>query len=137
MPAGARLTNSGTIRGLASGAVGDEPRAQRWYRRAKETERGETDGGESEYLIVALKLGNGPSRTQRSEGGAASCPEGRHHAGDIEPHSVYPEGQLIVRGTASDVTSPMRETRTSGSVGAPGSNPRGDPAVLRSEQLRL
>ncbi len=41
----------------------------RWYRRAKETEHGETEGRESEDLIVALKQGNGPSRTLWSEGG--------------------------------------------------------------------
>jgi hypothetical protein len=106
----------------------EQTQAQRWYRQAKATKRGGTDGRESEHLIVALKRGNGPSRTLWSEGGAASQTEGRPDAEDTEPRSVSPQGQRTVRGTASDVTSPMREIRTSGSVGALGSNPQGDPA---------
>ena len=55
-----RLTNSRMIRGLASRDVGDELRAQRWYRQAKETKRGERGDGESERLIVPSSQGNRP-----------------------------------------------------------------------------
>ncbi len=66
-----RLTNSRLIHSSVPrwwGRTGDE----RWYRQAKETKRGEMDGKESQCPIVALKRGNGPSRTPGSEGGAAS-----------------------------------------------------------------
>ena len=90
------------------GSRGTKLGRKRWYRQAKATKCGEMDGRESERLIVALTQGHGPSRTLPSEGDAASRPAGRHHAGDIEPRSVYPEGRRIVRGTARDVTSRMR-----------------------------
>jgi len=48
------------IRGHASRAVGDEHGTQGRYRRAKETEHDETDGGESERLILPLSRGNHP-----------------------------------------------------------------------------
>jgi len=46
--------------------------------------------------------------------------------------SVSPRNDRVVRGTAicHNVTNRMRLTRTSGSVGAPGSNPWGDPAKV-------
>ena len=40
-----RPTNSRLIHGSASGAGGDEPRTQRWYRQAKETKCGERAAG--------------------------------------------------------------------------------------------
>ena len=55
-----RLTNSGMIRGPATGADGDERRSQRWYRHAKATERGERGGRESQRLRVPLTQGNQP-----------------------------------------------------------------------------
>src|SRR5262249_42871746 len=67
-----------------------------WYRRPKATKGGETNGRESERLIVASKLGNGPSRTQWSEGGAALWTGSRNHAEGIGPPSVSPRGGRIV-----------------------------------------
>src|SRR3954447_12625684 len=67
-----RLTNSGMIRGPATGTDGDEHRSQRWYRQAKETKCGEMDGRESERLIVPASRGNRPERTPGREGGAVS-----------------------------------------------------------------
>jgi hypothetical protein len=65
-----RLTNSRMIpQPSCPGRRGTNQGRSRWYRRAKETECGEMGGGESEDLIVALKQGNGPSRTLWSEGG--------------------------------------------------------------------
>ena len=80
-----RFTNSRTIHGPASRAVGDEHGAHERYRRAKETERGETEGGESERLIVPRSRGNRPERTPGREGGAVSQTVGGKHGGDIEP----------------------------------------------------
>ena len=42
----------------------------------------------SQCPIVAVKRGNGPSRTPWSEGGAASWSEGWNHAEDAEPHGL-------------------------------------------------
>ena len=53
----ARRTNSGTRRG---------------YRGAKETKRGETNGRESERLIVPSSQGNPPEGTLGREGDAVS-----------------------------------------------------------------
>src|SRR5208282_6138000 len=58
-------TNSRLIHGSASGAGGDEPRTQRWYRQAKETKRGEMGGRESQHLIVPLKRGNQPEEPRQ------------------------------------------------------------------------
>jgi hypothetical protein len=41
---------------------------------------------------------------------------------------MSPQGGRMDRGQNRAATSPMREIRTSGSAGAPGSDPRGDPA---------
>jgi len=90
-----RLTNSRLIHGFVPswwGRTGDE----RWYRQAKETKRGEMNGKESQCPIVALKRGNGPSRTPGSEGGAASWTGGWNHAEDTVPRSVSPRNRLIV-----------------------------------------
>ena len=54
------MTNSGMIRGPASGAVGDEQGTHGWYRQAKETKCGETGGKKSERLVVPLSQGNHP-----------------------------------------------------------------------------
>ena len=68
-PGGWRIppTNSRLIHGSASGAGGDEPRTQRWYRQAKETKRGEMGGRESQHLIVPLKRGNQPEGPRRGK----------------------------------------------------------------------
>jgi hypothetical protein len=71
-PAGVRLTNSGMIHGPASGAVGDEPGTQRWYRQAKETKCGERGGRESERLIRPWNQGNQTEGTLGREGDAVS-----------------------------------------------------------------
>jgi hypothetical protein len=55
-----RLTNSGSIRGPVSWAVGDERGTQRWYRQAKETKCGEMDDRGSKCLRVPLSQGNHP-----------------------------------------------------------------------------
>ena len=68
-----------------SAADGDERGTKRWYRRAKETKRGERDGKESQRPIVVMKRGNGPSRTPWSEGSAASWSGGWNHAEDTVP----------------------------------------------------
>ena len=65
-------TNSRLIHGSASGAGGDEQRAQRWYRQAKETKCGEKDGRESERFIVPASRGNRPEGTPGREGDAVS-----------------------------------------------------------------
>ena len=66
-------TNSRLIHGSASGAGGDEPRTQRWYRQAKETKRGEMGGRESQRLIVPSSQGNHPEGTLGRERSEANC----------------------------------------------------------------
>jgi hypothetical protein len=56
--------------GRALPADGSKQATQRWYRQAKATKRGETDGGESERPVLPWKLGNHSKGTQRREGGA-------------------------------------------------------------------
>ena len=112
------------------GRGGDEQRAHRWYRQAKETKCGEMGGRESQHLIVALKRGNEPSWTPWSEGGAASW------RGGLEPCRGHRASKACHRQTAwpcegqrsHDVTNRVREIRTPGSVGALGGNPQSDPA---------
>jgi hypothetical protein len=53
-----------------SEADGDERRTKRWYRQAKETKCGETDGKESERLVVPLRARGTTRGTLRREGGA-------------------------------------------------------------------
>ena len=76
-----RLTNSGMIRGPASGAVGDEQGTHRWYRQAKETKCGETNVGESEYAVLPWRQGDSTSWTLRREGRAASWTRGQETRG--------------------------------------------------------
>ncbi len=115
------LPNSRTNHGSASRAVGDEPGTQRWYRQAKETKRGETDGRESERLIVSTKRGNRPSWTPWREGDAALWARRLDPCEGIEPHQhVTVRASSPVEGRYHDVTSRMREIRQSGSVGARG-----------------
>ena len=80
-----RLTNSRLIHSSVPswwGRTGDD----RWYRQAKETKCGETDGKESQCPIVVMKRGNGPSRTRWSEGGAALWTGCWNHTEDAVPH---------------------------------------------------
>ncbi len=61
------LTNSRLIHSSVPswwGRTGDD----RWYRQAKETKRGETDGKESQCPIVVMKRGNGPSGPRGAKG---------------------------------------------------------------------
>ncbi len=74
-------TNSRLIHGSASGAGGDEQRTQRWYRRTKETQRGEMGGRESQHLIVPLKRGNQPEGPRRGKGVPSHEPLKRNLAG--------------------------------------------------------
>jgi hypothetical protein len=118
---GHRLTNPGMILGLASGAVGDEPGTQRWYRRAKATKRGERDRGESERPILSRKRGNRPSWTPWRKGDAALWARRPGTCEGIGPHQrVTVRASKPVDGRHHDVTSRMREIRKSGSVGARG-----------------
>src|SRR5271167_1469436 len=57
---------------LAVPSRGDEPGTKRWYRQAKETKCGETDGRESERLIVPASRGNRPDGTPGREGDVVS-----------------------------------------------------------------
>src|SRR5271166_6072156 len=88
------------------------------------------DGKESQCPIVASKRGNGPSGPRAAKG-APRCGRGV----GTTPRtpclvSVSPRNDLVVRGTAilHNVTNRVHLTCTPGSVGAPGSNPWGDPA---------
>jgi hypothetical protein len=78
--------------GAKRGRTADAPR----YRQPKETKRGETTVRESQRPIVAVKQGNGPSRTLGSEGGAALWTSGRKHVEDAEPQSRVTPYRLIV-----------------------------------------
>jgi len=128
-----RLTNSRLIHSSVPswwGRTGDE----RWYRQAKETKRGEMDGKESQRPIVVLKRGNGlPDPVERR-----GC---RIVDGELEPRRGHRASPACHRETTQscegqrlhNVTNRMRLTRTSGSVGAPGSNPWSDPALFKNE----
>jgi hypothetical protein len=58
--------------GRASPAEGSKVAMHRWYRQAKATKRGETDGGESERPVVPWKPGNHAEGTRRRGGGVVS-----------------------------------------------------------------
>ena len=83
---------SASASGAERGRMADAPR----YRQAKETKCGETTVRESQRPIVAVKQGNGPSRTLGSEGGAVLWTSGRQHAEDAEPQSRVTTHRLIV-----------------------------------------
>src|SRR5450755_1612077 len=78
----------------------------------------------------SVEAGERPFRTPWSEGGAALWTGSRNHAEDTVPHQ-----RVTVRrpSRVRDSDIPQRDepdasTCASGSVGAPGSNPWGDPA---------
>ena len=58
--------------GRALAAAGSKHGRKRWYRQAKATKRGETDGRESERPIVPSRPGNHSEGTRRREGDAVS-----------------------------------------------------------------
>jgi RNA-directed DNA polymerase len=90
-----RLTNSRMILGLASWAVGDEPRTHRWYRQAKETKCGETVGGESERLIVPSSRGNRPEGPRGGKGTPSHEPLEGNMTGTPRPEDVFTKQQRI------------------------------------------
>jgi hypothetical protein len=127
---GYRLKNPGMIRGPATGAGGDERRSRRWYRRAKETKRGEKGGGESERLILPTKRGNQPEGPRRGKGVPSHDPSEGNMPGTSRPASC-PRNDDGSRGPRTHgMTSQMRGIRTSGSVGAPGEQ---SPGATRPE----
>ena len=90
-----RLTNSRMNRGSALEAVGDEIRALRWYRRAKETERGERDGRESERLIVPSSQGNRPEGPWGGKETPSHEPLEGNMTGTPRPETVFTKRQRI------------------------------------------
>src|SRR5271169_1226171 len=75
------------------------------------------------------EAGERPFRTPGSEGDAALWAGSWKHAEDTEPHQrVTAKRPNRVRDSDHNATNRMHLTCTSGSVGAPGSNPWGDPA---------
>src|SRR5438132_2067028 len=83
------------IHGPASWAAGDEPGAHRWYRRAKETEHGETGGGESERLIVPSNRGNRPEGPRGGKGAPSHEPLEGNMTGTPRPEDVFTKQQRI------------------------------------------
>src|SRR5271165_3258594 len=78
----------------------------------------------------SVEAGERPSRTPWSEGGAALWTGSWNHAEDTVPHQRVTAKRP---GRVRDSDIPQRDepgasTCTPGSVGAPGSNPWGDPA---------
>ena len=91
--------------------------------RAKATKRGEMDGGESERLIVPMRPGNRSEGTRRREGDAVSGHRWRETWRVLRNPwrcSRNDNGSRNSEERASEMTSQMREIRTSGSVGARG-----------------
>ena len=126
-----RLTNSRLIRGPRPRPTGTNEGRNDGIAKRRKRSAARWDGKESQRPIVVLKRGNGPSRTPWSEGDAASWTGSWNHAEDIVPHQrVTAKRPSRVR----DSDTPQRDepdaslTRTSGSVGAVGGNPHGDPA---------
>ena len=78
----------------------------------------------------SVEAGERPFRTPGSEGGAALWTGSWNHAEDTVPHQrVTAKRPGRVRDSdIHNVTNRVHLTCTSGSVGAPGSNPWGDPA---------
>ena len=90
-----RLTNSRMIHGPASGAAGDEPGTQRWYRQAKETKCGEMGGRESERLIVPSSRGNRPEGPRGGKGTPSHEPLEGNMTGTPRPETVSTKRQRI------------------------------------------
>ena len=123
-----RLTNSGMIRGPATGADGDERRSQRWYRQAKETKRGEKGGRESQCPIVPMKRGNQPEGPREGKGVPSHDPSEGNTPGTSRPEPCPRNDDGSRRSRIHGMTSRVRGICTPGSVGALGGNPQSDPA---------
>src|SRR6187401_3574457 len=67
----------------------------RWYRRAKETECGETEGRESERLIVPLSQGNCPEGPWGGKGTPSHQPLEGNMTGTSGPEFVSTKQQRI------------------------------------------
>ena len=108
--------------------------------RAKATKRGEMDGGESERLIVPLRPGNRSEGTRRREGDAVSGHRWRETWRVLRNPwrcSRNDNGSRNSEERASEMTSQIREIRTSGSVGARGEqSPRATRPYSNSHRRR-
>src|SRR5271157_2286796 len=82
----------------------------------------------------SVEAGERPFRTPWSEGGATLWTGSWNHAEDIcaSPACHRETTQSCEGQRFPNVTNRMRLTRTSGSVGAPGSNPWSDPAIAEA-----
>jgi hypothetical protein len=110
-------------------AGGDELGAKRWYRQAKNTKRGEMDGKESQRPIRAVKPGNGPPDPVEQRGRRVVDRELEPRRGRRASPACHRETAQSCEGQRfRNVTNRMPLTGTSGSVGAPGSNPWRYPA---------
>ena len=105
-------TNSRLIHGSASGAGGDEPRTQRWYRQAKETKRGEMGGRESQHLIVPLKRGNQPEGPRQGKGVPSHEPLKRN----LRLPAIMPPKRGTYIGPLRAATPPPAEGRRCSSL---------------------
>ena len=115
-----------------SGALavpGSEGRARARYRQAKETKCGGTDGQETEHAVVPTKRGNSPRGPRGGKGVPGHGTGGGKDDGDTEPrdhlNATPPDSRsgarrVPVAQRTHDLRSRMRESRTCGSVGAPG-----------------
>ena len=118
------------IRGLASGAVGDEGRTQRRYPRVKETKSDETGDGESERFVVPLSRGNGAERTPGREGNAVltTPPEG-NRTGTLSPGACQrDDGGSRIGWRVREHEEPDAGDLHVRICGSPGGKPPGDPA---------
>src|SRR4051794_18533396 len=68
----------------ASAVAGSKQATQGWYRPAKATKRGETDGRESERLIVPERPGNHSEGPGGGKGAPCHEPVGGKHGGCVE-----------------------------------------------------
>ena len=139
--------SSRVIRGTAFGAVGDEDRTRRRYRRAKATKLGEMGDGGSERFIVPLSRGNHPERTPGREGNAIlMTPLEGNMTGTPSPDLVSTKQERIAQlaGNAPDMAfttlahhidldwllEAYRRTRKDGAAGVDGQTARDDEANL-------
>src|SRR5256885_11973490 len=68
----------------APGDGGSEESGARWYRQAKATKRGGTDGGTSELLVLPTNPGNRPEGPGGGKGEPVNGTEGGKDAGNEE-----------------------------------------------------
>jgi hypothetical protein len=132
-PSKFRLGRPARINSLALGGTppteGANTWAKRWYRQAKHTKRGEMDGKESQRPIGAVKPGNDPPDPVEQRGRRVVDRELAPRRGHRTSPACHRETAQSCEGQRfHNVTNRMPLTGTSGSVGAPGSNPWGYPA---------